>query len=149
MHFVWGTMPALNHHTTASRTKVHIKAMDKSRLCYQILQPWVCTAHGTWTPTWPKEFGHSKPRIGVNISMKLLSSPGFQKGMYDIVLIKTLQPLGACMGCPHSTVMPYMHTDHNLPWQNGRISEGETTGEIISKEFQDRANRMQYYKQYI
>ena len=71
------------------------------------------------------------------------------ESMYDIVLIKTLQPLGACMGCPHSTVMPYMHTDHNLPWQNGRISEGETTGEIISKEFQDRANRMQYYKQYI
>lgn len=70
----------------------------KSRLCCQTLQPWICTAHGTWTPTWPEEFGQFKPRVGVNISMKLLSSPGFQKGMYDIVLTKTLQPLGHAQG---------------------------------------------------
>lgn len=30
--------------------------------------------------------------------MKLLSSPGVQKGMYDIVLTKTLQPLGHAQG---------------------------------------------------
>ena len=78
-----------------------------------------------------------------NTSVRLLFSPGLQKGTYDIALTKTLQRLRAYMGCPCSTVMPYVRTDNNLLCQNGRIPEGETTGEITPKKLQNRANTMQ------
>ena len=143
MHFVWDALPALNHHTTASRTKVHIKAMDKKQImlpdsaALNLYFPWHLNSYMAWK-VWT------------------FQAQSWSKHQYETVILsrvperyvwhcpyKNSTTTGACTGCPHSTVMPYLHTDRSLPCQNGRISEGETTREIIPKEFQDRANRMQ------